>query len=136
MGDGMNILLIMLVVLLIVFGVYLLTVPGAIALNRGHKNAEAVRVLGWCGFFLPVLWLAAMVWAYTGERQAKAQPVKNVVGPGRFRLYGVDRDSGMDTDLVVEAASEENAKAKGEIKGMVVTRVARLKESYWESQPS
>jgi len=41
----------------------------------------------------------------------------------RFRVIGVDRDSGMDTELVVEAMTEANAQAKAELKGVVVTDV-------------
>jgi hypothetical protein len=44
-------------------------------------------------------------------------------GPGRYRVSGVDRESKMDTSLVVRADSPENAKVKGELEGIVVTRV-------------
>ena len=39
--------------------------PGQIARNRGHAQAEAVAVAGWCSVLLPIpLWPLAMVWAY------------------------------------------------------------------------
>jgi hypothetical protein len=39
--------------------------PGQIARDRGHPQAEAVAVAGWCSVLLPVpLWPLAMVWAY------------------------------------------------------------------------
>ena len=42
----------------------------------------------------------------------------------RFTIKGVDRESGLDTDLVVDAESEANAKAKAELKGVVVTETS------------
>ena len=43
----------------------------------------------------------------------------------KFVVRGVDKDSGFETELVVEATTEVNARAKSELKGMVVTEVAR-----------
>lgn len=42
---------------------------------------------------------------------------------GKYELVGVDRESGMDTELVVEAMNPENARAKGELAGILVTSV-------------
>lgn len=61
---------------LIVMGVLLATVigivvflgplPGKIAADRGHRQAEAIKVLGWIGVVtLGGAWLVALVWAYT-----------------------------------------------------------------------
>lgn len=39
--------------------------PGQIARDRGHPQADAVAVAGWCSVLLPIpLWPLAMVWAY------------------------------------------------------------------------
>ena len=39
--------------------------PGKIARERGHPQADAIYVLGWIGIFtLGVAWLIALVWAY------------------------------------------------------------------------
>jgi len=39
--------------------------PGKIARTRGHDNADAVAVAGWCSLLMPIpLWPLAMVWAY------------------------------------------------------------------------
>jgi hypothetical protein len=46
-------------------------------------------------------------------------------GPGKFRVVGVDRDSGMDVTDHIDAASAANAKVKAELRGIVVTRVER-----------
>lgn len=40
-----------------------------------------------------------------------------------YEISGVDRESGLDTSLVIHADSEANAKAKAELKGIVVTGV-------------
>ena len=60
--------LIILVVLLLaaLFIVFVLArLPGQIARDRGHPQAEAVAVAGWCSVLLPIpLWPLAMVWAY------------------------------------------------------------------------
>lgn len=40
--------------------------PGKIARERGHPQADAIVVLGWIGLItLGVAWLVALVWAYT-----------------------------------------------------------------------
>ncbi|MDJ0958672.1 MAG: DUF3302 domain-containing protein [Arenicellales bacterium] len=40
--------------------------PGKIAEERGHPQADAIYVLGWIGVItLGVAWLIALVWAYT-----------------------------------------------------------------------
>ena len=48
--------------------------PGNIAKQRGHPQAEAIQVLGWIGVItLGLAWPFALVWAYTrsGEQQAQ-----------------------------------------------------------------
>jgi hypothetical protein len=44
-------------------------------------------------------------------------------GPGRYRVSGVDRESKMDTSMVVTAESADNAKVKAELEGVIVTKV-------------
>ena len=72
--------LIILVVLLLaaLFIVFVLArLPGQIARDRGHPQAEAVAVAGWCSVLLPIpLWPLAMVWAYY-------QPERGAVGTSR-----------------------------------------------------
>jgi len=42
------------------------SMPGAIALKRGHPQAEAIKVLGWIGIItMGISWFVAIVWAYT-----------------------------------------------------------------------
>ena len=47
--------------------------PGNIAKQRGHPQADAVNVLGWIGVItLGLAWPIALIWAFirTGEQQA------------------------------------------------------------------
>lgn len=48
--------------------------------------------------------------------------------PGRFEVFGVDKESGMDTRDVISANSAANAKVKIELQGIVVTSVRRMGE--------
>ena len=41
----------------------------------------------------------------------------------KYTVHGVDRESGMDTELVVHADSEANAGAKAGLKGVLATRI-------------
>ncbi len=42
---------------------------------------------------------------------------------GKYLLRGVDRSSGKDVEFVVEADTSANARAKGDLKGTIVTEV-------------
>lgn len=39
--------------------------PGKVAHRRGHPQAEAINVAGWLGLLTGIVWIAAMIWAYT-----------------------------------------------------------------------
>ena len=47
-------------------------------------------------------------------------------GPAEYKVYGVDRQSKTDRVWQCTADSPENAWVKGELEGMVVTRVDRV----------
>lgn len=38
--------------------------PGKIAIARKHPEAEAVKLMGWAGFFAVVPWIQAFIWAF------------------------------------------------------------------------
>jgi hypothetical protein len=38
--------------------------PGRIAIKRKHPEAEAVKLMGWSGFFAVVPWIQAFIWAF------------------------------------------------------------------------
>ena len=44
--------------------VWLAGLPGRIAIARKHPDAEAVKLLGYCGFLPIVPWIQAFVWAF------------------------------------------------------------------------
>jgi len=56
---------------------------------------------------------------------SKPQPVTAEGGSGRYQIIGVDRITKRDVTDFIEAISAENAKAKAELSGIVVTRVER-----------
>ena len=45
--------------------VWLAMLPGKIAVKREHPQAEAIRIAGWLGIITGVVWVLALVWAYT-----------------------------------------------------------------------
>jgi hypothetical protein len=44
--------------------VYILGLPGRIAIARHHPEAEAVNLMGWIGFLAVVPWIKAFMWAF------------------------------------------------------------------------
>lgn len=46
-------------------------------------------------------------------------------GPGRYRIVGVIASTGTDTKTFIEADSLANAKVKAELRGIVVTDIAK-----------
>ena len=46
------------------FLVFMLGLPGRIAIARNHPEAEAVYLMGWVGFLAVVPWIQALAWAF------------------------------------------------------------------------
>lgn len=44
--------------------VFVLGLPGRIAIARNHPEAEAVYLMGWIGFLAVVPWIQALGWAF------------------------------------------------------------------------
>ena len=44
--------------------VFILGLPGRIAIARKHPDADAVNLLGWIGFLAVVPWIKALIWAF------------------------------------------------------------------------
>jgi hypothetical protein len=44
--------------------VFVLGLPGRIAIARKHPDAEAINVMGWVGFLAIVPWVQAFIWAF------------------------------------------------------------------------
>ncbi|MEP1471143.1 MAG: DUF3302 domain-containing protein [Halieaceae bacterium] len=70
------------------------SLPGQIAKEKHHPQAEAINILGWIGILtLGVSWFVAIVWAY-------AKP------PGAVNAELLNRISELETQ-VAELSSEE-----------------------------
>lgn len=48
----------------LIFLVWILGLPGRIAVSRNHPDAEAVYTMGWVGFLAIVPWIQALIWAF------------------------------------------------------------------------
>jgi hypothetical protein len=60
------IVLVVLLVAVVIIWVVLAMLPGKIARNRNHPQAEAINVSGWLGaLFMGVFWPLALIWAFT-----------------------------------------------------------------------
>ena len=44
--------------------VFILGLPGRIAIARNHPEAEAIYLMGWIGFLAVVPWIQALIWAF------------------------------------------------------------------------
>ena len=44
--------------------VFILGLPGRIAIARKHPEADAVYLMGWIGFLAIVPWIQALIWAF------------------------------------------------------------------------
>lgn len=44
--------------------VWIAGLPGRVAIERKHPEAEAVKIMGYAGFLAVVPWIQAFIWAY------------------------------------------------------------------------
>jgi hypothetical protein len=44
--------------------VFVLGLPGRIAIARKHPDADAINIMGWLGFLAVVPWMQAFMWAF------------------------------------------------------------------------
>ena len=44
--------------------IFVLGLPGRIAIARHHPDADAVNLMGWIGFLAVVPWIQALIWAF------------------------------------------------------------------------
>jgi hypothetical protein len=56
---------------IMIFVVWLGSVPGDIAKKRNHPRVDAVTVLGWVGLVFVVLWPLALTWAFFPAKNNK-----------------------------------------------------------------
>ena len=103
-------------------------------------NTEIIKLLGWIVIIAVLYWVInssvrqAITSKSTAKKRADGRPVilhPTLLAalaadiPGRYRVDGVDKATGMDTTWYTEAQSAANAKVKGELQGIVVTNVNR-----------
>lgn len=43
---------------------FIMGLPGSIAIKRNHPHAESVKIMGWMGFLAAIPWLHAFMWAF------------------------------------------------------------------------
>src|SRR5258708_4600691 len=58
------VVLFMLVAAGLALAVFVLGLPGRIAIARKHPEADAVYLMGWIGFLAVVPWIQALAWAF------------------------------------------------------------------------
>lgn len=60
-----SLLLILFAVIVIILGIIKIhTLPGIIAKQRNHPQAEAIEITAYLGLLVFPLWMAALIWAY------------------------------------------------------------------------
>jgi Protein of unknown function (DUF3302) len=74
--------------------VFVLGLPGRIAIARNHPDAEAVNLMGWLGFMAVVPWMQAFMWAFKptdtidirrfppAEQRAIREEIARITGKG------------------------------------------------------
>ena len=81
--DGLDIFA--LIVLLVIAGSAILAVvvlgglPGKIARERNHPQADAIAVCGWLGLVTGILWALALVWAFLRPPRSELAELKQTV---------------------------------------------------------
>lgn len=66
-GLGIFALIVLLTLIATTVGVvvWLAMLPGKIAVQREHPQADAIRIAGWLGIVTGIVWIVALIWAYT-----------------------------------------------------------------------
>jgi hypothetical protein len=84
MPDFLDLLTIAIILIVVALNVYFLIflarLPGSIAQERGHPQADAISVCGWLSLLtLFATWAVAMIWAYAHPARValtEPQPTK------------------------------------------------------------
>lgn len=101
-------------------------IPIRVARERNHPNKDAITLCAIFSLFVPPLWFVAVIWAYAfRQKQERPMPPAFPVTSfgGRYKVTGVDRESGLDTTWYCQADSPANAHVKAELQGIIVTNV-------------
>lgn len=97
-GLGIFALIVLTTLVASVLGVvvWLAMLPGKIAVKREHPQADAIRIAGWLGIITGVVWVLALIWAYTryGDEGKAGDDIKQRVAEFEKRLAVLeDRDA-------------------------------------------
>lgn len=91
-----------LIVAAMAFVLFLMGLPGRIALDRNHPHAEAVKIMGYMGFLVVVPWVHAFMWAFhdavTVDIRRTPEDERNAIRKEIERLGGVVKDEYKDAD--------------------------------------
>lgn len=94
--------LILLMVAVMGLILFLMGLPGKIALKRNHPHAEAVNIMGWMGFLAVVPWVHAFMWAFhdaaTIDIRRFPKDERDAVRKEIERLGGTVKDEYKSTD--------------------------------------
>ena len=107
-----------LIVLAIAFfsiAMFILGLPGKIAIQRRHPHAEAVKTMGWVGFLAVVPWIHALIWALHDGITVDVRR-----GPKEQEKHtdeAIRKLSGDSEVAAKPAVKEETAKDQGQDKG-------------------
>jgi hypothetical protein len=96
-------LMLWLIVLVVAFpiAIFLGFIPGKIAHDRGHVKASDVKTLGLIGIIIPLVWIAALIWAYVGEtnrEEGRREPVDRSIYDPLEDVHAPFDDSMVDLD--------------------------------------
>lgn len=94
-------LILVCVIVIVLFIIFVHTMPGKIARKRGNPQAKAIEILSLLGLLIFPLWMAALVWAYV---RPFAVPVTVVDKPAEGESGAEAPPSG--ADQVVEPKVE------------------------------
>ena len=95
----------------------------AMGLHMPSLGERICLVVGF-GLIAGLVVLVVMIASRGRGPASSAFPVQPL-GPGRFKVTGVHKDTRQDTTWYCDADSAENAKVKAELEGIIVTRVER-----------
>ena len=88
------VVLIVLLVAVVAIFVVLAMLPGKIAKNRNHPQADAINVGGWLGaLFGGILWPVILIWAFIIPRGALEMHERRELEDLRRRLAETDQPS-------------------------------------------
>lgn len=88
---------VLIVIIVAVVGVFIVLamLPGKIAKERRHPQAEAINIAGWLGAFLTLgaVWVFAMIWAFTnpdGRTKGTIRPDDNEIVSLKSRIAALE----------------------------------------------